>query len=234
MPPALSDENAVTMVTVHKAKGLEWPVVFVPAIYRGNFPSQAVGGFDNPYRKAETVPWDWRIDPPDHVPITPGMDAAAVSGLLKDQQDAVRAAHAVPGVADRLCGGHPGQGGNCWCRERTGTGIPSQPSGPNSPTRAISSRLPGWPPTANLPLMRIRPCRRPIPTGPAHPVSPLLRRAPSRPTLPSEEGGWAHGMRRAIEDPESTPQIAPRAGRRGRVPFGPGRIHGNAVPAPRP
>ena len=34
----LSGEDAVTLLTVHKAKGLEWPVVFIPAVYANNFP----------------------------------------------------------------------------------------------------------------------------------------------------------------------------------------------------
>lgn|GEM_PF-507913 len=89
----LSDEDAVTLLTVHKAKGLEWPVVFVPAIYYQNFPSQAVGGFDNPYFKAETVPWNWRLDPPEHVGITTGMDPSQIAQFLADQQESVRAAH---------------------------------------------------------------------------------------------------------------------------------------------
>ena len=89
----LSDEDAVALLTVHKAKGLEWPVVFVPAIYNRNFPSQAVGGYDNPYRKAETIPWQWRLDPPLHEPITPGLDAPQLTGLLRRTAEEVKAQH---------------------------------------------------------------------------------------------------------------------------------------------
>ncbi len=89
----LSGEDAVALLTVHKAKGLEWPVVFVPAVYRGNFPSGAVGGYDNPYRKAETVPWDWRIDPPPEDRIRVRMSAEALTDFLKERSEEAKAAH---------------------------------------------------------------------------------------------------------------------------------------------
>jgi DNA helicase-2/ATP-dependent DNA helicase PcrA len=37
------DVDAVTLTTVHQAKGLEWPVVFVPCLSSGRFPSRATG-----------------------------------------------------------------------------------------------------------------------------------------------------------------------------------------------
>lgn len=35
--------DAVSVMTVHQAKGLEWPVVFVPALVQGRFPSRMAG-----------------------------------------------------------------------------------------------------------------------------------------------------------------------------------------------
>jgi len=57
----LSGEEAVTLVTVHRAKGLEWETVAVPAVTRGNFPSGS-GQFPDPVRFAEYLPVDMRID----------------------------------------------------------------------------------------------------------------------------------------------------------------------------
>lgn len=40
---AAADEDAVDILTVHQSKGLEWPVVFVPALVEGRFPSRRAG-----------------------------------------------------------------------------------------------------------------------------------------------------------------------------------------------
>lgn len=37
------DLEAVELLTIHKAKGLEWPLVFVPALTEGRFPSGRIG-----------------------------------------------------------------------------------------------------------------------------------------------------------------------------------------------
>lgn len=49
--------EAVTLSTIHRAKGLEWPVVFVPALAKGDFPSADRGrGIDLPEGLATSVP----------------------------------------------------------------------------------------------------------------------------------------------------------------------------------
>jgi DNA helicase-2/ATP-dependent DNA helicase PcrA len=39
-----ANPNAVRIMTVHQAKGMQWPVVFVPALLRNRFPSKKQGG----------------------------------------------------------------------------------------------------------------------------------------------------------------------------------------------
>jgi DNA helicase II / ATP-dependent DNA helicase PcrA len=57
----LSGENAVTLVTVHRAKGLEWDNVAIPAVFKGNFPSRSMG-FPDPVRFAHHLPVELRLD----------------------------------------------------------------------------------------------------------------------------------------------------------------------------
>lgn len=57
----LSGEDAVTLVTVHRAKGLEWENVAIPALTKGSFPSSS-GQFPDPIRFAESLPPGLRID----------------------------------------------------------------------------------------------------------------------------------------------------------------------------
>jgi len=57
----LSGEDAVTLVTVHRAKGLEWETVALPALAKNNFPSSS-SQFEDPVRFPEHVPVDLRID----------------------------------------------------------------------------------------------------------------------------------------------------------------------------
>jgi DNA helicase-2/ATP-dependent DNA helicase PcrA len=57
----LSGEEAVTLVTVHRAKGLEWDVVAVPALTEKNFPVKG-RAFPDPVRFPQYLPPQLRID----------------------------------------------------------------------------------------------------------------------------------------------------------------------------
>ena len=57
----LSGEDAVTLVTVHRAKGLEWENVAIPAIAKDNFPARS-GAFPDPIRFAYQLPVEFRLD----------------------------------------------------------------------------------------------------------------------------------------------------------------------------
>jgi DNA helicase-2/ATP-dependent DNA helicase PcrA len=57
----ISTEEAVSLLTVHRAKGLEWDVVVLPAVTRGTFPSRSLG-YDNPLDDPKYLPYELRID----------------------------------------------------------------------------------------------------------------------------------------------------------------------------
>ena len=83
----LSGEDAVTLLTVHRAKGLEWDVVFIPACYDKNFPTQSQG-FDNPYGPTKTagkfLPYEFRLDRQWLPPLHPGIDKKVADDLLRE------------------------------------------------------------------------------------------------------------------------------------------------------
>lgn len=57
----LSGEDAVSLVTIHRAKGLEWEVVAVPAVTHHNFPGKSQMHPD-PDTKASILPVEFRVD----------------------------------------------------------------------------------------------------------------------------------------------------------------------------
>ncbi len=57
----LSGEDAVTIVTVHRAKGLEWEVVFLPSVVDARFPITG-RAFDDPFSKPASLPHRLRLD----------------------------------------------------------------------------------------------------------------------------------------------------------------------------
>ena len=81
-----SDREAVKLLTVHRAKGLEWEVVFLPALMKGVFPSDRVT--DNWLTNPGVLPADLRGDA-DSIPQLSETSNAAVQSYkeaLKDQQ----------------------------------------------------------------------------------------------------------------------------------------------------
>jgi DNA helicase-2/ATP-dependent DNA helicase PcrA len=65
----LSNEDAVSLLTVHRAKGLEWNTVFLPAVASGTFPSSAHGGLEDPDRYPKALPLELRLDREMLVPL---------------------------------------------------------------------------------------------------------------------------------------------------------------------
>lgn len=81
-----SDREAVKLLTVHKAKGLEWEVVFLPALMKGVFPSDRVT--DNWLTNPGVLPADLRGDA-DSIPQLAEASNPAVQSYkeaLKEQQ----------------------------------------------------------------------------------------------------------------------------------------------------
>ncbi|HUU62092.1 MAG TPA: ATP-dependent DNA helicase [Acidimicrobiia bacterium] len=57
----VSGEDAVVLLTVHRAKGLEWPVVVVPALGKGTFPVKA-HALEDPLAQPQYLPHHRRLD----------------------------------------------------------------------------------------------------------------------------------------------------------------------------
>ena len=52
---------AVMVITIHRAKGLEWHTVVIPSVVEGGFPSRSMS-YANPVDKAEYLPYALRLD----------------------------------------------------------------------------------------------------------------------------------------------------------------------------
>jgi DNA helicase-2/ATP-dependent DNA helicase PcrA len=79
-----SDREAVKLLTVHKAKGLEWDAVFLPALMKGVFPSDRVT--DNWVMNPSVLPADLRGDAES----VPQLGEATYAGMVDYKQQLSR------------------------------------------------------------------------------------------------------------------------------------------------
>ena len=118
-----SDREAVKLLTVHKAKGLEWEVVFLPALMTGIFPSDRVT--DNWVTNPAVLPADLRGDAAaipqlrDHQNAALGDYKRALSVEQSHAED--RLAYVAATRARRLLVGS----GHCWRAELVNPRTPS-------------------------------------------------------------------------------------------------------------
>jgi DNA helicase-2/ATP-dependent DNA helicase PcrA len=57
----VAEADAVTLITAHRAKGLEWDVVFLPAVVGDTFPAR-LRAFDDPFSRPSSLPYSARLD----------------------------------------------------------------------------------------------------------------------------------------------------------------------------
>jgi DNA helicase II / ATP-dependent DNA helicase PcrA len=184
----LSGADAVTLVTVHRAKGLEWENVAIPALTQGDFPTTGAV-LEDPIDKPYFVPTNLRIDR-----VMSGLPEA--EGHRKDfaRQRSLRQEWRIGYVAVTRAGRRLFASGAQWY------GLPEPPKTAKAPSELWTliddhpaSVRDGW----------AEPIERPRILGSFY----------SAPTPdPVFANGWDNALRMAIEDPDSVGRLADAAG----------------------
>jgi DNA helicase-2/ATP-dependent DNA helicase PcrA len=81
----VADADAVTLITVHRAKGLEWDVVFLPAVVVDTFPAR-LRSFDDPFTHPRSLPYADRLDARS-LPVLDSDDDKARKAALRPRHD---------------------------------------------------------------------------------------------------------------------------------------------------
>ena len=84
---ATSRGPAVSLLTIHRAKGLEWDTVIIPSVVEGGFPSRAPS-YANPVDKAEFLPYELRLDTESLPDLTGAATQKDRNAILRDYHEA--------------------------------------------------------------------------------------------------------------------------------------------------
>lgn len=84
---AVSSGPAVALLTIHRAKGLEWDVVVIPSVVDGGFPSRS-RSYANPVDKAEYLPYALRLDTESLPDLTAASTKKDRNAILRDYHEA--------------------------------------------------------------------------------------------------------------------------------------------------
>jgi DNA helicase-2/ATP-dependent DNA helicase PcrA len=184
----LSGEDAVTLVTVHRAKGLEWENVAIPAVVDKNFPSRPVS-YPDPIRFPHELPVEFRLD--TTLADLPDDDEARTAFLrTRHYAQEWRVAYVATTRAKRRLF----VSGAYWY------GLPEPRSTPAEPS-ALFELVEGHEVTVNAGHAEVG-------------TRPDILRAPDATAAPDPlfEGGWQAGLRMAMNDPEEIDRIAAAGG----------------------
>ena len=174
----LSGEDALAILTVHRAKGLEWDVVFVPAVTKKDFPATP-RVYPDPYRRPQFLPHEWRRDTPP--PLDAQMSPDEAKAVLREEnlRQEWRTAYVAATRARRrlyFSGAH-------WYGSPAPTQRPSEPS-------ALFELVASTDGVEDL-------GRDPVPERPEVLRAPQSTPAPD----PLFVEGWEAALRRAVDDP---------------------------------
>ena len=184
----LSGEDAVTLITVHRAKGLEWEVVSIPAVFAQNFPSRWVQQPD-PLKFAEHIPAEHRIDAAlVDLPSEPNARKEFFSSQNAQQEWRV-AYVAVTRAKSRLL-----VSGAYWY------GLPEPTVNPKQPSELFE-------------IIASHPQAESAGHAPETPRPTLLRHeTPGSAPDPHFTNGWTGALRDALDDHQAMPALASELG----------------------